>query len=265
MKGNKINEDLKRPPFLVSLIPIVLLLIAIVSVIISRGADAALSVTQYILFGAAVLTALIARLGYKCSYKQLWQGLKKSATQTVPAVPVLISIATVSATWMMSGVVPSLICYGLEILNPKLFLFLTCAICSVISVLSGTSWTTIATLGVAFMGIGMALGYDVGWIAGAIISGSYFGDKVSPLSDTTVLASTSCGVEMFAHIRYLMFSFSFSVPSSFVFGQHPNIVYKKAWKKARTESSRTRYAPCHGRFIRMIAFIASKEKANAAA
>ncbi len=204
MKGNKINEDLKRPPFLVSLIPIVLLLIAIVSVIISRGADAALSVTQYILFGAAVLTALIARLGYKCSYKQLWQGLKKSATQTVPAVPVLISIATVSATWMMSGVVPSLICYGLEILNPKLFLFLTCAICSVISVLSGTSWTTIATLGVAFMGIGMALGYDVGWIAGAIISGSYFGDKVSPLSDTTVLASTSCGVEMFAHIRYLM-------------------------------------------------------------
>lgn len=204
LKDNKINEELKRPPFLVSLIPIMLLLIAIVSVIISRGADSALSVTHYILFGAAVLTALIAHLGYKCSYKQLWQGLKKSATQTIPAVPVLISIATVSATWMMSGVVPSLICYGLEILNPKLFLFLTCAICAVISVLSGTSWTTIATLGVAFMGIGIVLGYDVGWIAGAIISGSYFGDKVSPLSDTTVLASTSCGVEMFAHIRYLM-------------------------------------------------------------
>lgn len=204
MKDNKITNDLSRPSFIVSLIPITVLLIAIVGVIISRGADAALSVTHYILFGSAVLTALIARIGYKCSYKQLLRGLKKSATQTIPAIPVLISIATVSATWMMSGVVPSLICYGLEILNPKLFLFLACAICSVVSVLSGTSWTTIATLGVAFMGIGTVLGYDVGWIAGAIISGAYFGDKVSPLSDTTVLASTSCGVEMFAHIKYLM-------------------------------------------------------------
>lgn len=186
------------------------LLFTIIGVIISCGAEATQAISHYILFGCAVLTALIATVGYRCSYKQLWQGLLKSSRQTIPALPILISIATVSATWMMSGVVPSLICYGLEILNPKLFLFLTCAICAVVSVLSGTSWTTIATIGVAFMGIGTVLGFEVGWIAGAIISGSYFGDKVSPLSDTTVLASTSCGVEMFAHIRYMMIT---TIPS----------------------------------------------------
>ena len=110
----------------------------------------------------------------------------------------------------MSGVVPTLIVYGLEILNPMLFLFLTCSICAIVSVLSGTSWTTIATIGVAFIGIGSVMGYEPGWIAGAIISGAYFGDKVSPLSDSTVLASTSCGVEMFTHIKYMMIT---TVPS----------------------------------------------------
>lgn len=128
----------------------------------------------------------------------------------MPAIPVLLSIATVSASWMMSGVVPTLIVYGLEILNPMLFLFLTCSICAIVSVLSGTSWTTIATIGVAFIGIGSVMGYEPGWIAGAIISGAYFGDKVSPLSDSTVLASTSCGVEMFTHIKYMMIT---TVPS----------------------------------------------------
>lgn len=177
---------------------------AIVSVIITRGSEAALSVSHYILFGAAVLAATLAVVFTDCTWKQLWQGLCKSARQTVPAVPVLLSIATVSATWMMSGVVPTLIVYGLDILNPELFLFLTCAICAVVSVLSGSSWTTIATIGVAFVGIGSVMGYEPGWIAGAIISGAYFGDKVSPLSDSTVLASTSCEVEMFSHIKYLM-------------------------------------------------------------
>lgn len=128
----------------------------------------------------------------------------------MPAIPVLLSIATVSASWMMSGVVPTLIVYGLEILNPMLFLFLTCSICAIVSVLSGTSWTTIATIGVAFIGIGSVMGYEPGWIAGAIISGAYFGDKVSPLSDSTVLASTSCGVEMFTHIKYMMIT---TIPS----------------------------------------------------
>ncbi len=199
-----------QPSFIVSLIPIMALLLTITGVIICQGADAALSISQYILLGAAVLTALIAKFVYKCSNVRLWRGLKKSASQILPAVPILIFIATVSATWMMSGVVPTLIDYGLEILSPQLFLFLTCAVCAAISVLSGSSWTTIATIGIAFMGIGTVLGYDEGWIAGAIISGAYFGDKVSPLSDTTVLASSSCGVDLFTHIKYMMYT---TIPS----------------------------------------------------
>lgn len=107
---------------------------------------------------------------------------------------------------MLSGVVPTLISYGLHILSPRLFLLIACAVCSVISVMTGSSWTTIATIGVAFMGIGEVMGYSDPWIAGAIISGAYFGDKVSPLSDTTVVASSTAGVDLFEHIRYLMFT-----------------------------------------------------------
>ena len=131
-------------------------------------------------------------------------GLYRSARQILPAVPMLVFIAMVSATWMLSGVVPGMIYYGVKMLNPVMFLFLACSISAVVSVMTGTSWTTIATIGVAFMGIGTVMGYDEAWIAGAVISGAYFGDKVSPLSDTTVLAASSTGVKLFSHIRSLM-------------------------------------------------------------
>ena len=193
-----------------SLVPITALLLTIVGVIIVKDADAAQAIGPYILLGAALLTVAIAIGMYRCPLTRLWMGLRKSASQILPAIPILVFIATVSATWMMSGVVPALIDYGLQLLSPQLFLFLACAICSAISVISGSSWTTIATIGVALMGIGQVLGFSDGWIAGAIISGAYFGDKMSPLSDTTVLASSSCGVDLFAHIRYM---FVTTIPS----------------------------------------------------
>ena len=193
-----------------SLVPITALLLTIVGVIIVKDADAAQAIGPYILLGAALLTVAIAIAVYRCPLTRLWMGLRKSASQILPAIPILVFIATVSATWMMSGVVPALIDYGLQLLSPQLFLFLACAICSAISVISGSSWTTIATIGVALMGIGQVLGFSDGWIAGAIISGAYFGDKMSPLSDTTVLASLSCGVDLFAHIRYM---FVTTIPS----------------------------------------------------
>lgn len=193
-----------------SLVPITALLLTIVGVIIVKDADAAQAIGPYILLGAALLTVVIAIGMYRCPLMRLWMGLRKSASQILPAIPILVFIATVSATWMMSGVVPALIDYGLQLLSPQLFLFLACAICSAISVISGSSWTTIATIGVALMGIGQVLGFSDGWIAGAIISGAYFGDKMSPLSDTTVLASSSCGVDLFAHIRYM---FVTTIPS----------------------------------------------------
>lgn len=132
--------------------------------------------------------------------------MRRSATQILPAIPMLVCIAALSTTWMLSGVVPTLVDYGLMLLNPRWFLVTACAVCAVVSVLTGSSWSTIATIGVAFIGIGSVLGYHPGWTAGAIISGAYFGDKVSPLSDTTVIASTCCGVDLFAHIRYMTFT-----------------------------------------------------------
>ena len=201
--GTRINHR-KNPSLAVSLLPITLLLAVIVYIIVTKGADAAQSVSHYVLFGAAVLTAFISKVFYKRKWQYLFLGLRKSAKQILPAVPILILIGTVSATWMMSGAVPVMIDYGLRVLNPHLFLFITCAVCSIVSVMSGSSWTTIATIGVAFMGIGTVFGYAPGWVAGAIISGAYFGDKVSPLSDTTVLASSSCGVDLFKHIKYMM-------------------------------------------------------------
>lgn len=186
------------------------MLAVIIYIIVTKGADAAQGVSHYILLGTAIFTALLSRLIYKRKILYLIIGLRKSAKQILPAIPILVLIGTVSATWMMSGAVPAMIDYGLQILNPQLFLLIACTVCALISVMSGSSWTTIATIGVAFMGIGTVFGYAPGWVAGAIISGAYFGDKVSPLSDTTVLASSSCGVDLFKHIKYMMIT---TVPS----------------------------------------------------
>ena len=193
-----------HPSFLLSIIPIVALLATLVGIIIIKSADAAQSISYLILLGASVLTLTLSAIFCRQPLTNIIEGIKKSATQILPAIPILVFIATVAATWMLSGVVPTLIYYGLEIINHQMFLFIACGVCAIISVLSGSSWTTIATIGIAFQGIGNVMGYSEGWIAGAIISGAYFGDKVSPLSDTTVLASSSCKVDLFTHIKYLM-------------------------------------------------------------
>ncbi len=184
--------------------PIIVLLITLAYIVISMGSDAISDYSPFTLLGAAALAVVISIIGGAYSSRGMSIGFHRSAKQILPTVPMLIFIATVSTTWMLSGVVPTLIDYGLAILNPTFFLVTTCAVCAVISVLTGSSWSTIATIGVAFMGIGSVMGYNPGWIAGAVISGAYFGDKVSPLSDTTVLASSTCGVDLFDHIRYLM-------------------------------------------------------------
>ncbi len=192
------------PSLGVSVIPLIVLLVSLPAVIITRGADAVAQTGPWVLLGCALLSVALAFAGKTATRRGLRLGLLRSAGQILPAVPILVCIAMVSTTWMVSGVVPTLICYGLDILSPSLFLMLACMVSAVISVLTGSSWTTLATIGVAFMGIGEVLGYSAPWIAGAIISGAYFGDKVSPLSDTTVVASSAAGVDLFKHIRYLM-------------------------------------------------------------
>jgi len=188
----------------VSLIPILVLLVSLAAVILTRGASDVLSMGYWLLLSASAVCVILTVVTTTRSARVLMLGVRKSVRQIFPAVPVLLFIGTVGATWMLSGVVPGMIFYGVKMLNPVMFLFLACSISAVVSVMTGTSWTTIATIGVAFMGIGTVMGYDEAWIAGAVISGAYFGDKVSPLSDTTVLAASSTGVKLFSHIRSLM-------------------------------------------------------------
>jgi NhaC family Na+:H+ antiporter len=126
------------------------------------------------------------------------------------SILILLMIGALAGSWMVSGIVPAMIFYGLKILNPTILLVASCIICAVVSVATGSSWTTIATVGLALIGIGKALGFGEGIIAGAIISGAYFGDKISPLSDTTNLAPAMAGTDLFTHIRYMMIT---TVPS----------------------------------------------------
>lgn len=179
------------------------LILALVAVILVLGADAVATWSIYLMAGAGLLAAALAMAFYGVSRRRISAGLMRSFRQMRTCFPLLVLIGTVSTSWMLSGVVPFLVDRGIALLNPTFFLALTCLACAVVSSLTGSSWTTIATVGVAFLGVGSAFGYSSAWTAGAIISGAYFGDKCSPLSDTTVIASTVTGVEIFRLIRYM--------------------------------------------------------------
>ena len=209
MPENKKNYR-QNPPLMMSLLPIFCFLAIVGYVIYSKGAEAAQGISWYLLLCVTVVALFISKVIYARKWKYIFIGIRMSAKQILPTISILLLIGTVSATWMMSGTVPVLIDYGLQIMNPNFFLVIACVVCAGVSVMSGSSWTTIATIGVAFMGIGDVLGYNAGWVAGAVISGAYFGDKVSPLSDTTVLASATADVPLFKHIRYMMIT---TVPS----------------------------------------------------
>ncbi len=186
-----------------AMIPLAVLVGAFVAIIITLGPLAAADMAPWVLLGASAAGLLTAAYNRTMTSRSLKAGFARSARQVLPAIPVLGCIALLSTTWMTSGTVPLLIDYGLALLDPTWFLAAVCAVCALVSVVTGSSWSTIATVGVAFMGIGSALGQPLGWTAGAVISGAYFGDKMSPMSDTTVVASATCGVDLFRHIRYM--------------------------------------------------------------
>jgi NhaC family Na+:H+ antiporter len=162
-----------------------------------------------LLLSAGVAVA-IAMIGYRVPWSNIDKAISNNVKTIGSAILILFLIGAVSGSWMMSGVVPTMIYYGMQIVSPSVFLFVACLISALVSLVTGSSWTTVATIGIALMGIGTAHGYSVGWTAGAIISGSYFGDKISPLSDTTVLASSVGEVPLFKHIRYMLIT---TVPS----------------------------------------------------
>ena len=194
----------------ISLIPILILVTLLALNISIFGSDAILGASQVALLFSAGVAIWLAMWLFKVPWQDFEEAIKSNIGDVTTAIVILFLIGAISGTWTMSGIVPTFIYYGVKIISPKVFLLTACVICALVSVMIGSSWTTIATIGVALLGIGKALGFSDGMIAGAIISGAYFGDKISPLSDTTVLASSMSKVPMFDHIRYLMYT---TVPS----------------------------------------------------
>ena len=204
------DKAYKKPTFTQAIIPILFLIIALsFNVFYIFGDDGLSGSNQMILILSSGVAALVAsRLGY--TWSELREGAVKSISSAMPSMLILLLIGSLAGTWLLSGIVPALIYYGLQVLNPTIFLFAACVVCAIVSVATGSSWSTVATIGIALLGIGKALGLDEGLIAGAIISGAYFGDKMSPLSDTTNLAPAVAGTDLFTHIRYMAYT---TIPS----------------------------------------------------
>lgn len=192
----------REPTLLQSLLPIFFLIVLLSFNVFVFGDGALDGSNQIVLILSAAIAAIVAiQIGFK--WQELREGIVKSISSAMTSMLILLMIGSLAGTWLLSGIVPAMIYYGLQILSPGIFLFAACVVCSVVSIATGSSWTTSATVGIALIGIGTALGIPVGWIAGAILSGAYFGDKLSPLSDTTNLAPAMAGTDLFTHIRYM--------------------------------------------------------------
>ena len=200
----------KQPSPWVSVLPLAVLTLLLYVVIRCFGGDAINGGSQIALLSATSVCVMLAIGIYRCKWAVLEEAIIDNIRASASAIIILLLIGAIAGSWMVSGVVPTMIYYGLKILHPSFFLVASCVICAGVSLMTGSSWTTIATIGVALMGTGQAMGFPEGWIAGAIISGAYFGDKLSLLSDTTVLASSTVGVPIFTHIRYMLYT---TVPS----------------------------------------------------
>ena len=196
-------SERRIPHPLVAMIPVVVLIGLLIVVITLFGSDALSGGSQIALLLGLAVCVTISMVFYRVPWKTFERQMCNTIGDIAVTLLIMLTVGMLSGSWMISGVVPTLIYYGVQILSPQFFLVCACVICALVSLLSGSSWTTVATIGVALLGIGHALGINEAWTAGAIISGAYFGDKMSPLSDTTILASSSVGVDIFEHIRYM--------------------------------------------------------------
>ncbi|MCK5280472.1 MAG: sodium:proton antiporter, partial [Cyclobacteriaceae bacterium] len=202
-------ENTRKPTLAEALIPITFLIV-LLSINVTIFGDAALDGSnQIVLILSGAVAGLIA-FRFGISWKTLQRGILHSINSAMSSILILLLIGSLAGAWMISGIVPAMVYYGLKILNPTILLFASCVVCALVSLATGSSWTTIATVGLALIGIGKAMGMSEGIIAGAIISGAYFGDKMSPLSDTTNLAPAMAGTDLFTHIRYMTLT---TVPS----------------------------------------------------
>ncbi|MBP5770016.1 MAG: sodium:proton antiporter [Bacteroidaceae bacterium] len=187
-----------------SLIPFAALIALIATCVSVFGTEALEGATQVSLLIASAVCVLVGYLMGRVEWELLEREMTDKIASCMPSIIILLLIGAIGSTWMVSGIVPTMIYYGVQVLRPEWFLISSSIFCALVSLMVGSSWTTVATIGVALMGIGRAHGFDDGWVAGSIITGAYFGDKLSPLSDTTVLASSVSGTPLFTHIRYMM-------------------------------------------------------------
>ncbi|MEM9822058.1 MAG: Na+/H+ antiporter NhaC [Bacteroidota bacterium] len=195
-----------------ALIPVIALVGLLAYNVMVYGDDALSGSNQFVLLLGAAVAAIVG-FKNKVSYEQMLAEVGNNFKSTTGAILILLFVGALAGTWLISGIIPTLIYGGLKILSPSIFLPATVVICAIISLATGSSWTTSATVGIALIGIGGTIGFSLGMVAGAVISGAYFGDKMSPLSDTTNLAPAMAGGELFAHIRYMTYT---TVPSILV-------------------------------------------------
>jgi len=199
------QKNNRTPNLIEALIPIIILIALLSLNVIIYKDSATYGPNQIALIIGAVVASLIGfKLGY--TWEQIQNGMVKSINSAMSAILILLIIGALSGTWMISGIVPTMIYYGLQLMHPSYFLLAACIICCIVSLATGSSWSTVATVGVALLAIGTVMGVPLGMCAGAIISGAYFGDKMSPLSDTTNLAPAMAGGDLFTHIRYMMYT-----------------------------------------------------------
>ena len=169
------------------------------------GDDALSGTNQFILLVGGAVAAIVG-LRHRVSFKSMMTEVAENVKSTSNAIFILLMVGALAGTWLLSGVIPTMIYYGLQLLNPSIFLPACLVISAVISIATGSSWTTAATVGIALIGIGEALGVSMGMTAGAVLSGAYFGDKMSPMSDTTNLAPAMAGTDLYTHIRYMAYT-----------------------------------------------------------
>lgn len=202
------KEPYHISPFL-ALLPVLFLIAALSYNVYIYKSNALDGSNQFILLIGAAFAACIGFLK-GVPYNVFVQKISKNIKSTAVSLLILIFVGALSGTWLLSGVIPGMIYYGLKFIHPSVFLVVSLLVSSLVSISTGSSWTTSATVGVALIGVGDAMGIPPGMTAGAIISGAYFGDKMSPLSDTTTMASAVSGTDLFTHIRYMFFT---TVPS----------------------------------------------------
>ena len=186
----------------VALLPIIILVLLLSYNVLIYGDDALGGSNQFILLIGGAIAGIIGFF-YKVKYDTMLEKIAENLQSVTGALLILLFVGALAGTWLISGIIPAMIYYGLQILHPSIFLPACIIICAIISLATGSSWSTSATVGIALIGIGKVLGIPIGMVAGAVISGAYFGDKLSPLSDTTNLAPAMAGGELFSHIRYM--------------------------------------------------------------